>query len=129
MILATVITNLVMALMIQKPSITVNNDGTFGISVETQYVHSVTLHEFDSINVEKCKMCHKPIVLTPIDYLGVKPLSVLFSTDELRQKTYHTSCDPWGYINPEVTNGWFKVEYTPMGDIELWWEQNRKEGK
>ena len=117
MILATVITNLVMALMIQKPSVTVNNNSTFGISVETQYIHSVTLHEFDSISVRNCKMCSKPIILAPIDYLGVKPYTVQFNADELRQHEYHCMCNPWGYINPEVTNGWFEIinaNYIPM---------------
>jgi len=106
MILATVITNLVMALMVQKPSVTVNNDGTFGISVETQYIHSVTLHEFDSISVRRCKMCDKPIILTPIDYLGAKPCSVQFHSDKLRQHEFHCECNPWIYIN---TNVWFDV--------------------
>ena len=117
MILATAITNLVLALMIQKPSVTVNNDGTFGISVETQYIHSVTLHEFDSLGVRNCKMCDKPIILTPIDYLGVKPWTVQFEIDKMRQSEYHSACDPWIYINPEVTNGWFKIinaDYIPM---------------
>lgn len=133
MILATVITNLVMALMIQKPSITVSNGGSFGISVETQYVHSVTLHEFDSLCVRNCKMCGKPIVLTPIDYLGAKPKTVYFNADELRQHEYHRMCDPWGYINPEVTNGWFKIinaNYVQKDeDWLLYWEQNHKEVK
>lgn len=123
MILATVITNLVLALMVQKPNITVNND-TFGISVETQYIHSVTLHEFDNICVRNCKLCDKPIVLTPIDYLGVKPLTVQFEADELRQDEYHRYCNPWIYINSEVTNGWFKII-----NSSLYWERNNKEGK
>lgn len=106
MILATVITNLVLALMIQKPSVTINGNGTFGISVETQYIHSVTLHEFDSISVHNCKMCNKPITLTPIDYLGVKPCKMFFNADELCKNEYHPECDPWIYIN---TNFWFRV--------------------
>lgn len=108
MIPATVITNLVMALMIQKPSVTVNNDGTFGISVETQYVHSVTLHEFDSMYIQdyQCVMCHKPIEVKPIDYLGVKPCRVEFYSDKLRKHKFHPECDPWIYIN---TNVWFYV--------------------
>lgn len=133
MILATAITNLVLALMIQKPSVTVNSNGTFGISVETQYVHSVTLHEFDSLCVRNCKMCSKPIVLAPIDYLGVKPCTVQFNADELRQHEYHCECNPWIYINPEVTNGWFKLvnaNYVQKDeDWLLYWEQNHKENK
>lgn len=108
MILATVITNLVMALMIREANVALDNDGAFCISsVKTQYIHSVTLHPLDSMCGGRCKMCDKPIMLTPIDYLGVVPKAIYFDRDKLRQKEYHIGCDPWVYID---TNVWFRVE-------------------
>lgn len=102
MISTIAITNLVLALMIQKPSFVLDdNNVSFRISVETQYVHSVTLHEFDSIGIRHCDVCAKPIILTPIDYLGAKPRTMLFDGDELRKTKfiYHECCNPWRYAN------------------------------
>lgn len=109
MILATVITNLVMALMIREANVALDNDGNFHVSsVKTQYIHSVTLHEFDSMYMRdyQCLMCNKPIEVTPIDYLGVKPCRMEFYSDDLRKNKYHPQCNPWIYIN---TNVWFNV--------------------
>lgn len=49
MILATVITNLVMAVMIREANVTLDSDGDFRVSsVKTQFIHSVTLHEINT---------------------------------------------------------------------------------
>lgn len=109
MILATVVTNLVMALMIREANVALDSDGDFRVSsVNTQYIHSVTLHEFDSMYIldYQCVMCHKPIEVTPIDYLGVKPCWMEFYSDKLRKHKFHPECDPWIYVN---TNFWFSV--------------------
>lgn len=92
MILATVITNLVMAVMIREANVTLDSDGDFRVSsVKTQFIHSVTLHEFDSMYISdyRCAMCHKPIEVKPIDYLGVKPCRMDFRSDELHQLELH----------------------------------------
>lgn len=109
MMLATVITNLVMALMIREANVTLDSDGDFRVSsVKTQYIHSVTLRAFDRMYIQdyRCEMCHKPIEVTPIDYLGVVPCRIDFHSDELRRNKYHPKCDPRIYIN---TNVWFNV--------------------
>ena len=116
--LATAITNLVLALMIQTPSIKLNNDGELCLSVDTQYIHSVTLHDFDSRNIGLCKMCNKPIIITPIDYLGVRPYYLLFYSDDLRQReNFHSDCDPWCFIN---TNVLYHVVNPKYGAPEAW---------
>lgn len=111
MLAATAITNLVLALMIQEPHITLNTDGVFGVSVETQYIHSVTINELNSLVSTQCPICKRATSRKPIDFLGAKPCTIKFEYDELRRCGFCDNCWPWFYLNVDIldTNEWHHV--------------------
>lgn len=99
------ITNMVLCLMVRTPNTSIDSHGDFRLGVNTQYIHSVTIHPLDKIYSSRCIFCNKELWYEPQDFLGALPCRMDFRVEDLKNSRRAKHKAPYDYACSQCCDG------------------------